>query len=218
MYLYAILDRRPPRLEPLGRGIGRDPLALVRAGKAFVVIGRQVPREATVAALVAHERVVRRLWRLLPAVLPVRFGATAPDTAAVRAWIAPLAGSLEVAFERVRGAGEFTLRVSGLSAPAACLDRGAGPGTRWLASRAAMYTVPELAGVTDATRPFMRSVRVERRDRAPHLATVHCLVARTDLRRWRSAFARSMATLPRGVRVTMTGPWPAWCFAELASA
>lgn len=216
MALYAIIDRRPPQVEQLGKGIGHRPLSLVRAGKAFVVVERYAPREATAVALVAHDRVVRRLWRLLPTVLPFRFGAVAPDAAAVRAALAPLADSLERAFERVRGAAQFTLRVSGVSAPVASVDRGAGPGTRWLAQRAATHTVPELARVTEATRPFVRLLRVERSARAPHLASVYCLVARKDVQRWRSAFARSLHTLPRGVRVTMTGPWPAWSFAELA--
>jgi hypothetical protein len=216
LYLYAIIDRRPPRLELLGKGIWQRPLSLVRAGKAFVVVAPYAPREATAVALVAHERVVRRLWRLLPTVLPFRFGAIAPDAAAVRGWLAPLAESLEDAFDRVRGAAQFTLRMSGLSAPAASVDRSAGPGTRWLAQRVATHTVPELASVTEATRPFVRSVRVERRDGAPHLASVYYLVAREDVPRWRSAFVRSLDALPRGVRVTMTGPWPAWSFAELA--
>jgi hypothetical protein len=216
MYLYAILDRRPRRLELLGRGIGRRPLSLVRAGDAFVAIERYEPRQATVVALTAHERVVRRLWRLLPAVLPFRFGAIAPSAAAVRTWMAPLAESLEEAFDRVRGAGQFTLRVSGLSTPVGSVDRSAGPGTQWLAKRAATNTVPELAGVTEATRPLARAMRVERHDRAPQFASVYCLVARGDVKEWRSAFARSLGTLPGGVRVTMTGPWPAWSFAELA--
>jgi hypothetical protein len=216
IYMYAFVDRRPPRLEQLGRGIGRQPLFLVRAGKAFVVVEHGSAREATRAAVVAHDRVVRRLSRLFPAVLPLRFGSIAPDPAALQALIAPLAAPIARAFDRVRGAVQFTLRVSGLPDPAPSLDRRVGPGTRWLAKRAARHTVPELASLTEATRPFVRSVRVERHDRAPQLASVYHLVAREDVRKWRVAFARSLAVLPGGVRVTMSGPWPAWSFAELA--
>nr|WP_205633632.1 GvpL/GvpF family gas vesicle protein [Labilithrix luteola] len=213
--MYALIDQRPARRELLGRGMRRKPLSLVRAGKTYVVVEQGDSCEATAPALVAHDRVVRRLSRLLPAVLPLRFGTVADGPEAIRALIAPLAEPLERAFERVRGAVQFTLRVSGLPASPPPLDPRLGPGARWLAGRAARYTVPELASVTNATRPFVRALRVERRDDPPGLADVYQLVARDDVRRWRAAFRRSLLALPSGIRVTMTGPWPAWSFAEL---
>jgi hypothetical protein len=48
-----------------------------------------------------------------------------------------LAVALERAFERVRGAVQFTLRVSGRRRRAPPIDRLTGPGTQWLAERIA---------------------------------------------------------------------------------
>ena len=76
--------------------------------------------------------------------------------------------------------------------------------------------MPELAAVSEATRPWVREVRAERHDRGPRIASVYHLVAREDVRAWKRALARSIADLPRGVTVTTTGPWPPWAFAELA--
>lgn len=215
LYLYAILDRPPPRDARLGRGIARRSLELVRAGKAYVVVEPASARTATPAAIVAQDRVVRRLARLAPAVLPLRFGSTAADPAALRALIAPVAGALAPAFERVRGAVQLTLRVEGRRS-AAPRPPPAGPGTRWLAARRARHEAPEIAAVSEATRPYVREARVERHARGPRVASVYHLVAREDLRGWRRAFARALAALPRGVTVSATGPWPPWAFAELA--
>lgn len=215
MYVYALTDQRPPRRELLGKGMQRRPLSVVRAGKTYAVVEQSDACEATTAALIAHDRVVRRLSRLLPAVLPLRFGTVADGADAVRALIAPASPFLEPAFERVRGAVQFTLRVSGLPTSSPPIDPRLGPGARWLAERAAHHVVPELASLIDATRPFVRALRVERRENAPDLADVYQLVGRDDVRRWRAAFRHSLEGLPSGVRVTMTGPWPAWSFAEL---
>lgn len=224
--LYAIVDRRPKRTEELGRGIARQALSLVRAGEAWVVVEPAEPRPPSPRAIVAHDRVIRRISKHVPGVLPLRFGSTAPDRAAVQALLAPLAGSLAGAFDRVRGAVQFTLRVSGARARLPS-PRAGGPGTRWLARRIARQQVPEIAAVTEATRPYVREVRVERVDgagraldrvaRAPRqLASVYHLVAREDVRGWQRALTRAIEQLPHDVTVTTTGPWPPWAFAELA--
>ena len=217
LHLYAIVDRRPRSAEALGKGIARRPLSLVRAGGAYVVVELAEPREPTPAALVAYDRVIRRIARLVPSVLPLRFGSTAADRAALQALIGPLAGSLARAFERVRDAVQFTLRVRGRrdsAMPASAIT--GGPGTRWLVERLARHQVPEIASVTDATRPFVREARAVRHDRGTHFASVYHLVARDDVSGWRSALARSSKELPRGITLTTTGPWPPWAFAELA--
>ena len=222
--LYAIVDRRPKSTEALGRGIARQALSLVRAGHAWVVVEPAEPRAPSPRVIVAHDRVVRRIAKLVPAVLPLRFGSSAPDRAAVQALLAPLGGSIAHAFDRVRGAVQFTLRVSGQRARTPSRS-GGGPGTRWLAKRIARHQVPEIAVVAEATRPYVREARVERHDRegrvhaardSRQLASVYHLVPREDVRAWRRAVARALEQLPPGVSVTTTGPWPPWAFAELA--
>ena len=226
LYLYAIVDRQPRDRARLGRGIARQSLSLVRAGSAFVVVEPAEPREATPRALVAHDRVVRRIARLVPSVLPLRFGTGAPDRAALEALIAPLAGSIAPAFERVRDAVQFTIRVSGRRSPPSIPAR-VGPGTRWIAERIARQQVPEVAAISEAPRPWVRDARAERHDRGrggkgsaprdrPHFASVYHLVARADVRAWRRALGLALEELPKGVSITTTGPWPPWAFAELA--
>ncbi|MBX3208939.1 MAG: GvpL/GvpF family gas vesicle protein [Labilithrix sp.] len=216
LYLYALVDRSPRPAAALGRGIARRPLAVVRAGKAYVVVEPAAAPEPTPAALLAHDRVVRRIARLSPSILPLRFGSTAPDRPAVRALIAPLASALGPAFERVRGAVQFTLRVEGRRSPARRPPVTAGPGTRWLTERLSRVEAPEIDVVTEATRPYVRALRVERHARGRRIASVFHLVAREDVRAWRRALARAVGGLPRGVSLTATGPWPPWAFAELA--
>jgi len=215
LYLYALIDKDPSRAEALGHGIGRETLSIVRAGGAFVVVDRGPPHDATDSAIRAYEQVVRRLWRLLPAVLPLRFGSTAPSAAELQSWLAPLEAPIERAFERVRGAVQFTARVSGLPAPEPRPDPHRGPGTRWLAGRVARTTVRELACVTEATRPFVRATRIERNDHSPHLATLYQLMAREEVPPWREALDASLAKLPSGIDLVTSGPWPAWSFSEL---
>ena len=210
LYLNALVDWR--LRGPLGRGIARRPLSLVRAGVAWVVVEPAEAREPTPAALVAHDRVVRRLARSAGAILPLRFASTADDAAAVRALVAPMSALIAGAFGRVRKAVQFTLRVSGLvSRPAPA--RSAGPGTRWLAKRIAEGRVPEIAPLTEATAPYVREVRLERRGEG---ATVYHLVPREHVASWRAAVARSLAALDARIRVSVTGPWPPYAFAELA--
>ncbi len=220
LYLYALVDRPPRSKERLGRGLAREALSVVRVGKTFVIVEpRRKPREATTRAIVGHDRVVRRIAKLVPAVLPLRFGTTVADRAALAALLRPLEGSIGPAFERVRGAVQLTLRVAGRQTPPVIPER-VGPGTRWIAERLARQQVPEIAVITEATRPFVRDARAERhdrrRDRGLYFASVYHLVAREDVPAWRRALARSIAQLPRGVRVTTTGPWPPWAFAELS--
>lgn len=216
LYLYALVDELPS--GPLGKGLARGALSLVRVGRIHVVVERAEAVDPTPEAVLAHDRVVRRIARASAgraAVLPLRFASTASDRAALEAMLAPVAGAALRAFDRVRGAVQFTLRVTGERATPPKPARGAGPGTKWLAKRLAAQRVPEIDPLNEATRPFVRETSVVRHDRPPLIASVYHLVAREDVRRWRAAVSRSSSELDR-VRVTSTGPWPPYAFAELA--
>jgi hypothetical protein len=209
LYVYALVEQR---LAPvtLGRGIARLPLSLVRAGGAYAVVESAEAHEPTPAAIRAHDRVVRRIARAARAVLPMRFASTVATSRELDEALAVL--PVARAFDRVRDAVQFTLRVRGVGEPKRAKSRrGVGPGTRWLTDRFARQSVPELAPVTEATRAWVRETRSERRP--PSDAVVYYLVAREHVRAWRVALKRALAALP--IDVTATGPWPPYAFAEL---
>lgn len=223
LYLYAIVDA--PLRGALGKGIAGHPLTSVRIGKTYVVVeelevAKNEAEAPSMASIVAHDRVVRRVARAsvrsmggAGAVLPLRFASTATNRAAIRKLLAPISGEIAAALERVRGAVQFTLRVTGTPARPPKLPRNAGPGTRWLTARVNAQRVPEIDPLAEATRPFVREARIERHGPPPLLASVYHLVAREDVRRWRLALGRSMGDLD--VHITMTGPWPPYAFTEL---
>jgi len=206
LYLYAIVDK-PPRAS-LGS------LTVIRAGGAHVVVERGGVRAPNAANLKKHDRIVKRIARSCTAVLPFRFGSVVPDRAALVELLDPIAPAIARALDLVRGASQFTLRVYGEAAPAAKAKKGEGPGTRFLAERLRKQQVPEIAGVTVATKAFVRAVRTQRHARAPLLASVYHLVPRADARRYRAALATASKAL-RGVRVDVSGPWPAYAFSEM---
>jgi hypothetical protein len=216
--VYAIADARPR--GPLGKGLGGEPLAVLRAAGAHVVVERGDAVAPSVETLRAHDRIVRRVARAAPAVLPVRFGTRVTDARALAALLAPLDRALASALGAVRGCEQYTLRVHGRAAPPARPDPRAGPGARFLAKRLATRRAPEIDPITQATRPWVRAARVQRRDarsaaRSGDLvATVYHLVARRDARAYRAALTRSAAGVRR-VRVAVSGPWPPYAFAEL---
>jgi hypothetical protein len=209
--LYAIADARPR--GALGKGIGGKPLVVVRAGGAHVVIERASPAEPSVRTLRAHDRIVRRVARFAPAVLPVRFGTSVADARSLAALLAPLEDALADALAAVRECVQYTLRVHGPPAPPEKPNPRSGPGARFMAKRLAERQAPEIAPVTAATKEWVRASRVERHaDKGDHVATVYHLVPRREARAYRAALVRARV---REVRVVVTGPWPPYAFAEL---
>ena len=79
---------------------------------------------------------------------------------------------------------------------------------RWAIVRAAQQ-IPELAPVREAVQRFIRDERIERR---AGIATVHHLIPRASSERYRIAVERAAARA--GVRLTLSGPWAPYAFAE----
>jgi hypothetical protein len=227
LYAYAIVGRESRRPPSLGKGAGGGDLVVLalRGTRAGIVVERTPPPLApSRASVVAHDRVVRRLGRTFSAILPLRFATTAPDEASLRALLAPLSGAIGRALDRVRGAVQFDLRVTGRRARRTPPAAAAGPGTRWLATKTARLRVPELAPLTEATHAIVRATRLERHDAGPWrkapvdapFASAYHLVARADVRAWRRAVASAVPLLAqRKVGVVVTGPFPPYAFAEL---
>lgn len=213
LYLYAIVARRPR--GALGTGMNGGALSIVRAGGAHVVVERATAPEPGARAVRAHDRIVKRIAALSPAVLPFRFGSVVAGATALRAMLEPVSTAIASALELVDGCVQYTLRVYGeasheIQEPA----KTEGPGTRWLGVRLRARRVQEIAPVTEATAAFVRGSRAQRHDRPPLVASVYHLVPRSETRAYRAALARSARGLSH-VRVKTSGPWPPYAFAEL---
>jgi hypothetical protein len=211
LYLYAIVPASSR--AAYGRGIGRSALSTVAAGGARVVVERASSPSATIPAIRAHDRVVRRIARRCSAVLPFRFGSSVADAKTLRSLLEPLALSIARALDHVQGCVQVTMRVYGRAAPIRS-PRASGPGTRFLLRLALSRRVPEVLPIAKATSSHVRDVRVERHATPPLVASVYHLVPREHLAAFRAAVASASREL-RGVRVEVTGPWPPYAFAEL---
>jgi hypothetical protein len=230
LYLYGLIGAEPNPETPLGESVAGEPLAILRVGGLLAVVGRletdaERP-EVTAAALARHDKTVRRLALLVPALLPARFGEQLPDAAALAEALAPRAAEITRALILVEGCVQMTLRVFGEPAVSAIesaepveTDSAAGPGTRYLAARrrAAHPGLPEVAALRQSLKPLVRAERIERHSRKPVqgqlLATAHDLVLRENAADYRRTVEGATAALLAGRKVSVSGPWPPYAFA-----
>ena len=220
VYLYALLSAAPSC--ETGVGVCAERLRVVTAGGLVALVGDVAePPEATAVVLRAQDAILRRLASAVEALLPVRFGTLVDDDAALAESLAGRRPQLARALGRVAGCEQMTLRVWGESAPAApSAEVDGGPGTRYLAGRrhaqAWARRVPELDPVRGQLQALVREERAERHDRPPLLATVQHLIPRGAGARYIDAIDAARAEL-RPWRVSVTGPWPPYAFAEDAA-
>jgi hypothetical protein len=202
--LYAIAQGAPQG----GVGARGEPLRIVSLAGLDLVCG-DGPPALSADALRAHEEAVRRIAEAAPACLPARFGAGASDEAALTKAVTERQAELEDALRLVRGREQMTLRVHGASffVPR---PGGSGPGTRYLEERRRSRALPELDPLRTALSEIVRSERLERHAEPGLLASVYHLIDRGSAPRYRELVA---ATRLEGLRVSMSGPWPAWSFA-----
>lgn len=219
LYVYAIAD---PGADPgADVGIAGEPLAVVAGERVAALVGAMDAAPAVDEdALRAHDRVVRRLAERVAAVLPARFGSVAPDAATLRAALDDAGETHAAALDRVRGREQMTLRVlDPAAAPAAALDTaeappGAGPGTRYMASRARDSGAAGIAGLRpllDRLAPHVHAESIERHRVPPLRASVFHLIERGTSARYLDALRAAAADFPE-VRVVPSGPWPAYAF------
>jgi gas vesicle protein GvpL/GvpF len=180
------------------RVIARDDLELV-CGDA--------PPELSADALRAHESAVRRIAEAAVACLPARFGSAAADEASLVQAIAAREAELAEALRLVRGREQMTLRVYGtlpsVRAPG-------GPGTRYLHERRRAKALPELEPVRTALGDLVRAERIEAHAEPGLVASVYHLIDRGRA----AEYLRAVGTARvEPLRVSGTGPWPAWMFA-----
>ncbi len=218
LYLYALVGR--PVRRPLGRGLGGEALRLIEVARLLVVAGRidNAPR-VTPTALRRHDATVRRLAGRTDAVLPIRFGTVVGDRLALARALAPRAAGLREALALVAGHEQMTLRVYGEAVTTSdeSATESAGAGQRYLERRLRARRAPEVDPVRRALHGLVSAERIERHERPPLLASVYHLVRRGDSKRYLAAVAAASARLA-GVRVSPSGPWPAYAFAPDAVA
>ena len=214
LYVFALADQVPDR--PLGKGIG-FPLSVRRLpGCAAVVERRADVPPIELGALKSHDRVVSAVWKLVPAVLPVRFG-TLLDPEELRDALEGREEELDEAFAGVRDRGQFTwrartpARARSIGSP---LAEGRTPesGTDYL-RRVARRVLPAPPKRYDALRAALKPFIVrERFDPARGAAPerLYHLVEKTRMDEY-AAIARGLPAGPSAL--SLTGPWPPYAFA-----
>lgn len=220
IYVYALVEMQPRVAPRLGRGARREPIELSAIGRIGVLFGRvESTPPRSLAAVRAHDSVVRRAARTWAAVLPVRFGTLVVDEGALRALVRDRKKTLAEALVRVRDCAQMTVRVFGKSAARQAdtdlADSAGGPGTIYLRKAAAEYArlqrLPEFDPVRRALDAYVRDERIEPHAAPPLIATVFHLIHRGDARRYtRRAVASARDS---SLRIRVSGPFPPYAFA-----
>jgi hypothetical protein len=217
--LYAIVLRAPAGVV----GARGEPLREVACGE-FSALAGEPAAPLSVDALRAHEAAVRRIADATEACLPARFGATSENDESLQRELTPRAPELIEALQLVRGREQMTLRVhtstawghEGAPGAAAIMSPTlAGSGTRYLEERRRARKLPELDPLRAALSTLVRAERVERHSEPGLLASVYHLIDKGAAQE----YARLAETVKfEGLRVLLSGPWPAWSFAPEVAA
>ena len=199
--------------EPPVEGLNYPPLTL------WIRTAAQ-PRAPSLEDVRAHHLIVEAAWTAHPAVLPVRFGQWFGSVEELTVAVGAKVGTYAAALERVREAGEFSVRILDPALPAPEPEGAAVSGTEYLraaAERARRRSALEERGraeagkLEEALRGLVQDERVEPFASAHGLATVTHLVARAVEREYIRAADAYAAERPE-LRFLRTGPWPAWSF------
>jgi len=227
--VYAIVGRRfNRRLLIRVNGASGARVRSVNAGATSALVAEcKGPLSPTVRALRGHDAVVRRIARVAPAVLPVRFGTLVDSDRSLVALLDAWSDDLEKALALVDRHCQMTLRLFALpgttappaqSGPADKADEApeaaALPGTSYLAGRARAHAVaqsaPELEPLREAFAPIVASERIARHDQGPLVLTAYHLIPRGAVATYRRLLRRHAAALQH--RAVVSGPWPPYAF------
>jgi hypothetical protein len=204
LYLYAIAAE--PRGEIPLEGLGGKRVSFWRCDDIVAAASEvEAPPEPTVPALRAHHEVVERLGSSASALLPVRFGCVLADAAELTRTLRSRREAIQRALRRVRGCVQMTLRIY-LRPVEGAEPSGQGPGTRYLCARA--HGGAALAPLRDA---LCELVRGEREEQDGRLFSVHHLVPRDAVERYRAAVD---AFQGGGMKIHTSGPWAPYAFAR----
>lgn len=236
LYVYAIVDRETAMVVDDLPGLTRSAraretpalpaLSIVRAPSCALVteIIDRLP-EPIASSLAAQDVIVRRLAARAEALLPLRFGTSFEDDAALLTSLEQLdIVRVRAALDRVRGREQMILRAFGRSAgadmaPAAPAAVSSGPGTAYLMQRvAALKSAPasRLAALRQQLASIVRDEIVEDasspRQQPPLLESAYHLIARGDAERYQAIVTAWPA--PADIAIRVSGPSPAYAFAK----
>lgn len=215
LYVYALVDRRLPRVKLHGRTIDCVPV-----GHIFALAQRtdRAPAISEDVLLEQHD-VVLALAARARAILPARFGSIV-DEEELRRIVVLRAAQLTAAFELVRGREQMTVRLLGNAdgiEPRAHRTGAAtegGPGARYLHERrvAAGYPLPDaVPRLTAAVRHLIVAEKAE-----PGQSGVGAMLYHLIERGRSAGYCRALASAAADVEpftVKVTGPWPPFAFA-----
>ena len=227
-YLYAIVPQAAAPPATL-RGVRGAAVSLERCGDLALWVSHLAPFEADRSDLLAHHAVVEAACAAGPA-LPVRFGTSFVDGAALAQALAPRVGALREALQRVGRKREIAITLEWRTPetktdPLARLPEHAGPGRRFMARRAAHWSALEsrrarATELEQRLRALLQEEGVERsavKGRivpAPRVA-LSCSVliepgrAADIVRR-----VRETAAEWADVALHLAGPWPPYTFVD----
>jgi hypothetical protein len=223
--VYAIVASTLGR--PASARLKRARVQLVRSGKvAAVIADRSAVPPLSERALRLHDAMVRRIARIVPAVLPVRFGTVLQSKAALAAVLDTWSADLLAALALVDDREQMTLRIfaragqarepgrtglPSLASQAGQADDATRPGTAYLKQRAREQAdAPELASLRESMAPIVAAERITRHDRGSLILTAYHLIPRGAAPAYRRLLRRYAGNL--GGRAVPSGPWPPYAF------
>jgi hypothetical protein len=209
-----------------GSGLAGERLHLVRESSISAVVGRlKVAPRPSAETLRGYDRTVRRLAEHVPALLPARFGTCFEDPEELRFVLRSRRAPVQRALAHVRNRVQMTVRIVSASdavgTPQPTREKSraeraghpAGRGAAYLRDRAAAAARErQIAGFDPVRAAVARWVRDEKVERQGPIITVYHLVPRSAAGAYQRAVLHAAAA--SGLRVVVSGPWPAYAFAD----
>ena len=205
---YAVVPA--DRLPPSAGAAGAAPRTVAEGEVALVYDEREEPPGTSRSELLAFAKVLEAVAAETPT-LPVRFGTVLQDLGEARDLLRERAVEWQERLSQVAGHVELLVHAYDDRAPRPTPPSDGG-GREYLMSRAAArrHTDTMYDDLTAALAPHCREIR---RLRADHEVRLACLVPSHGTDGLRTALG-SWAGAGEGRRVTTTGPWPPFTFAE----
>jgi hypothetical protein len=222
VYALTAVGRDAQRPAPKVRGLAGERLRWIRAGRVAAIAGECARRpKPSLARARRYDRVVRAIATDVTAILPARFGTCFSSVEDLERTLRAREGALRRALAAVRGRVQMIVRVPDSSAdganPPRSSARAGSSGAEYLRARAAdIARARHVAGfdpMRAAARRWIKDEAVEKRGR---VASVYHLIPSASAAAYEEAIRRAAGEA--GVRVVVTGPMPAYAFADLLLA